>query len=94
MLPGLARKQVFVPQRIGQCWSQGGPDETPSSVSMMIQSKAQEAIAKFGQPVMHAEVEKPKPIAAAAPAKRVAKQKNKVAQRASGYKCYKIEPET
>jgi type VI secretion system protein ImpL len=79
MLPGLARKQVFVPQRIGQCWSQGGPDETPSSVSMMIQSKAQEAIAKLGQPVMHAEVEKPKPIAAAVPAKRAAKQKNKVA---------------
>jgi type VI secretion system protein ImpL len=80
MLPGLARKQVYVPQRIGQCWSQGGPDETPISVNMMIQSKANEAIAKLSQPVMHAEVEKTKPNAAPAPAKRPAKQRNKVSQ--------------
>ncbi len=80
MLPTLARKNVFVPQRIGQCWSQGGPDETPISVNMMIQNKAQEALAKLSQPVMNAVVEKSKPVVEVAPAKSVTKPKRKAVQ--------------
>lgn len=81
MLPALARKRVHVPQRIGQCWSQGGPDETPISVSMMIQSKAQEALAKLNQPVMKAEIGTPKTaepvIRSKQPRKTVRKQPQK-----------------
>lgn len=72
MLPALARRQIPVPQRIGQCWSQGGPDEAPTSVLLLIQSKAQQVLDQANQPITKAEVSKTKPAEAASEPKPVA----------------------
>lgn len=61
--PFLARKQVPIPQIISQCWRSGNPEALTSSVSSLIQRKAQEILQEQSKPAAKPELA-PAPVKA------------------------------